>query len=171
MVCYLQRCLKSGWRRFFKHKGLQVLESRNGLYVLYMDRVTGESARRVRQDMPAEMICEMKSAVSLSQLVVVLLLLISSQSLPSCAHATAHLNNPTRVLGGQQIRMQQQQQEPEAAANNYDLTSRKLGIHMKIIRRPTPKVPRVKSSSSPISTQMPSLALGLSLCLFFFLLF
>lgn len=119
---------------------------------------------------PAEMISEMKSAVSLSQLVVVLLLLISSQSLPSSAHATAHLNNPTRVLGGQQIRMQQQ--EPEAAANNYDLTSRKLGIHMKIIRRPTPKVPRVKSSSSsPISTQMPSLALGLSVCLFFFLLF
>ncbi|KAM1703600.1 hypothetical protein ACFX2K_026147 [Malus domestica] len=32
-------------------KGLQVLESRNGLYVLYMDRVTGESARRVRQNM------------------------------------------------------------------------------------------------------------------------
>ncbi|KAM0974217.1 hypothetical protein ACFX2C_017429 [Malus domestica] len=113
------------------------------------------------------MISEMKSVVCLSQLVLVLLLLISSQSLPSSAHATAHLNNPARVLAGQQVRMQQQ--EPEGAANSYDLSTPKLWIHKKIIHRPTPKGQRAKSSSSPISTQMPSLAFGLSLCLFFFL--
>lgn len=30
-------------------KGLELLESRNGLYLLYMDRVTGELAKRVGQ--------------------------------------------------------------------------------------------------------------------------
>lgn len=32
-------------------KALEVLESRNGLYVMYMDRVVGELARLVGQNM------------------------------------------------------------------------------------------------------------------------
>lgn len=31
-------------------KALELLENRNGLYVLYMDRVTGELAKKVSQD-------------------------------------------------------------------------------------------------------------------------
>jgi hypothetical protein len=37
-------------------KALELLESRNGLYVLYMDRVTGELAKQVGQSSSLQML-------------------------------------------------------------------------------------------------------------------
>ncbi|CAB4288876.1 unnamed protein product [Prunus armeniaca] len=165
-------------------KALQVLESRNGVYVLYMERVIDavdlfvthnllmgevkqQQKSRPGQSKKADMLNEMKPRCMLS-LSLLLLLLIFCQSLPSSAHedgsggGTTTTSTITRVVVGEQ-QMQKQQQQPLLPAANYHVstllhTTRKLklGVHMKLTRS-VPKVPRVKKSSAIPTLMTPSL--------------
>ncbi|KAG6770158.1 hypothetical protein POTOM_025830 [Populus tomentosa] len=107
-------------------KALELLESRNGLYVLYMDRVT--------EDMT-----QMRHVFTL----LLFSLLLLSQSLPGSA------------VGRQLDRALTKSQLPQGRQNDVisSLRARKLGVY---IRKKARGYPRTRRKSSAIRTQVPS---------------
>ncbi|KAH0896469.1 hypothetical protein HID58_046037 [Brassica napus] len=76
-------------------KAVAVLEERNGLYILYMDRVTGELAKRVGQVTSLPEMADVKRLLILS----IILLLFLSQSFLLCSGREEDEAGQTRKLG------------------------------------------------------------------------
>ncbi|KAG6772237.1 hypothetical protein POTOM_023637 [Populus tomentosa] len=129
-------------------KALELLESRNGLYVLYMDRVTGELAKHVGQVIGAFHspfgFYWSGYPVETSKLGLrIKSLLLLSQSLPGSA------------VGRQLDRALTKSQLPQGRQNDVisALRGRKLGVY---IRKKARGYPRTRRKSSAIRTRVPS---------------
>ncbi|CAK7338168.1 unnamed protein product [Dovyalis caffra] len=120
-------------------KAVELLESRNGLYVLYMDRVAGELAKHVGQVSSFQKLNQEISKLGLG----ILSLLFLSQSLPSSA------------ARGQFDKVLTKSQLPQGRQNDLisSFQTRKLGVY---IRKRARSYPRTGRKSSAIGTQISS---------------